>query len=368
MKLAIIGASIGQKKLCIKAREMGVETIGFAWSKGAVCKELFNKFYDVSITDFDKIIEICKQEGVNGVVTNGSNLTIEPSSFIAESLQLPCTPYNTIIRIKDKHAVRELTKNVDGLNQIRSYTYDGGTPQILPCIVKPVFGSAKEGVSFVTSKEEFDKAIQYAQGESKEQKQILIEEFIKGREFSVESISFHGKHHVIQITDKDCSGAPHFVEIGHHQPANITDNLKNKIIDIIPKILDAVGFTNGASHTELMVKGDNDIYLIEINPRGGGDEISNTLVELSTNVDYVKLMIDVALNKFQSPAVRNTKFAGIYYLCKQTEAHLDFFKKLNNEPWLVKKDISSYELNEATGNRDRNGYFIYCSDKKISLE
>lgn len=367
MKLAIIGASTGQQKLCIKAHEMGITTIGIAWSNGAVCKDLFDKFYDVSIMDFDKVIEICKQEQVDGVVTNGSNLTIESSSYVAEALKFPCTPYATIKAIKDKHFVRQKTKDIDGLQQVKNYEYDGQEPLFFPCIVKPVSGAAKEGVSFVANKDEFAKAIRYAQGDNGEKKKILIEEFIEGREVSVESISFHGNHYVIQVTDKDSTGAPHFVEIGHHQPANITNDLRNRINSVIPKILQAVQFQNGATHIELKINNKNEIYLIEINPRGGGDEISNTLVELSTNVDYVKAMIEVALNTFHPTSIHNTKFAGIYYLCKQTQAHLAFFQNLKNEPWLVKKDIVNYELNEATGNRDRNGYFIYCGEKKISL-
>lgn len=367
MKLAIIGASTGQQKLCIKAHEMGITTIGIAWSNGAVCKDLFDKFYDVSIMDFEKVIEICKQEQVDGVVTNGSNLTIESSSYVAEALNLPCTPYATIKAIKDKHFVRQKTQNIDGLQQVKNYEYDGQEPLFFPCIVKPVSGAAKEGVSFVANKDEFAKAIRYAQGDNGEKKKILIEEFIEGREVSVESISSHGNHFVIQVTDKDSTGAPHFVEIGHHQPANISNNLRNRIDSVVPKILQAVEFQNGATHIELKINNKNEIYLIEINPRGGGDEISNTLVGLSTNVDYVKTMIEVALDIFHPIHVRNTKFAGIFYLCKQTQSHLAFFKNSENEPWLVKKDVASYKLSEATGNRDRNGYIIYCGDKKIDL-
>ncbi len=365
MKLAIIGASTGQQKLCIKAHEMGITTIGIAWSKGAICKDLFDKFYDVSIMDFEKVIEICKQEQVDGVVTNGSNLTIESSSYVAEALNLPCTPYATIKAIKDKHFVRQKTQNIDGLQQVKNYEYDGQEPLFFPCIVKPVSGAAKEGVSFVANKDEFAKAIRYAQGDNGEKKKILIEEFIEGREVSVESISSHGNHFVIQVTDKDSTGAPHFVEIGHHQPANISNDLRNRIDSVVPKILQAVEFQNGATHIELKINNKNEIYLIEINPRGGGDEISNTLVGLSTNVDYVKTMIEVALGTFTKPDVHNIAYSGIYFLCKQTAQWENFFKLDETQPWLFFKHINSTELIESTGNRNRNGYIIYKSDKKI---
>ena len=47
--LAIIGASYLQLPLVIKAKEMGVHTISFAWEEGAVCKDVVDKLYPISI-------------------------------------------------------------------------------------------------------------------------------------------------------------------------------------------------------------------------------------------------------------------------------------------------------------------------------
>ena len=106
-------------------------------------------------------------------------------------------------------------------------------------------------------------------------------------------------------------------------------------------------------------KADN-VYLIEINPRGGGDEISNKLVLLSTGYDYIKGMIDVALNHFAPPLLHHNQCAGIYYLCQQTQKRLPFFENSEKEPWLVEKHFDmSNGLYVSTGNYDRNGYLIY---------
>ena len=48
-KLAIIGASYLQRPLVEKAKEMGLYTICFAWKEGAVCADICDKFYPVSI-------------------------------------------------------------------------------------------------------------------------------------------------------------------------------------------------------------------------------------------------------------------------------------------------------------------------------
>ncbi|PWK93148.1 ATP-grasp domain-containing protein [Hallerella porci] len=366
MKLAIIGAALGQVQLCKKAREMHIETIGFAWEKGAICKSLFDKFYPISIYETDKIIEICKKEKIDGVVTNASEKAIDIVAIVADALGLRGGPYETIKNIKDKTYTRLVSNKVPGFTPIPFYKYDGRKNEIYPCVIKPCTAAGKRGVSFVRCEADFEKALVYANAETKNG--VTIEGFAEGQEISVESISFDENHYVIQITDKENSGAPHFVELGHHQPSALPQNIQNRIREAIPKLLDAVQFKNGATHIEIKIGNQGEIYLIEINPRGGGDGISNNLVEMSTNCDYVKKMIEVALGTFTPPVVKNTNHAGIYFLCKQTEQYINAFKALKNQPWLVEKNISSFNLSEATGNKNRNGYFFYCSDKKILLD
>ena len=88
MKLAIIGASYGQKPLCEKAKEMGLNTICFSWPQGAVCKDVVDRFYPISIIDKDTIVDVCKAEHVDGVVSNASDLTAEVVSYVATCLGL----------------------------------------------------------------------------------------------------------------------------------------------------------------------------------------------------------------------------------------------------------------------------------------
>ena len=53
--LAIIGAGYLQLPLVKRAKEMGLRTLCFAWPQGAVCKEVCDAFYPVSITEKEEI-------------------------------------------------------------------------------------------------------------------------------------------------------------------------------------------------------------------------------------------------------------------------------------------------------------------------
>ena len=65
-KIAIIGANEFQNKLVLKAKELGIETHVFAWEDGAVAKENSDFFYPISITEKEKILEICKKIKIDG--------------------------------------------------------------------------------------------------------------------------------------------------------------------------------------------------------------------------------------------------------------------------------------------------------------
>jgi biotin carboxylase len=85
----------------------------------------------------------------------------------------------------------------------------------------------------------------------------LIEEFIEGREISVESITWNGVHHILAMTDKVTTGAPYFVETEQHQPSTLPENVKKQVGDIVQRALTCLGVRVGASHSELLITADH---------------------------------------------------------------------------------------------------------------
>ena len=364
-KLAVIGASKGQLELCRTAKRMGLYVICFAWEKNAICRDYVDKFYPISILEMDRIVQICQEEEIDGVTSNASDLTASTVAYVSEALGLPGNPFQTIQQIKNKAFVRSMTGHIQGLSSVYYALYQGQRPKTYPCIVKPISGHSKIGVSFVSNEDEFNRAVLYA---TNGDNPIIIEEFIQGREFSVETLSYNHTHYVIQITDKVTSGYPHFVELEHHQPAVLGNINRNKIELVASRILDNIGYVNGPAHVEMKINDSGNLFLIEVNPRGGGDHIADTLVMMSTGYDYLQGIICSSLGEFEKPLLRqDIGFAGIYYLCQQTERLLPLFVCEGAFPWLVDKVYDGKPLTPSTGNGDRNGYIIYHSNKRIYL-
>lgn len=363
-KIAIIGAATGQLPLCLKAKEMGLETYCFAWPKGAVCKDYVDHFIPVSIFEMDAIVDYCLVCGIDGVVSNASDVTALVVSYVAEKLGKVGTSYQAFKNIQNKAFVREKTNGINGLSPV---DFKLGTWEHIfstfprPYVLKPITGASKKGVNFVD-----DSVKELSIPEDLKEAVFMAEAFVEGKEYSVESMSYHGQHQVIQVTEKISTGAPHFVELEHHQPASLSADAVGKIQDLMPRILSSVGFTDGASHTEIKMNEMGQVFLIEINPRGGGDMISNDLISLSTDYDYLKQLLLVALDEYVPSTIHNVAYAGIYYLSAYTERLLPYFKG-PQEKWMVKRERVNQVLTNSCGNYDRDGFILYCSDKKIKL-
>lgn len=361
-RIAIIGAASGQLPLCQKARKIGLETYCFA-NKDGGCAEFADHFIPVSIIDKETVARICREQHIDAIATNASELTASVAAYVAEQLGTIGPSYKALMAAHNKAIARSLANDIEGFTPIRFSLYSG-TNDIYPCVVKPTIGAAKKGVSFVETPLQFQDAITYASTDN--DAEILIEEYIDGKELSIECLSYKGKHYIVQITDKDSSGPPHFAELGHHQPAIISETIRQKIYKSIPNLLSILDYSNGPSHIECKYKED-ELYLIEANLRGGGDAISNQLVQLSTGVDYLKGIIDIALGIFQETDIlsHTNSYAGIYYLCAQTAHWLPFFEAAKQQAWFVEGQIYSTDLHESHSNYERDGYLIYKSSRKI---
>ena len=278
--LAIIGASYLQLPVVERAKEMGLRTICFAWPQGAVCKEVCDRFYPVSITEKEEILRICREEQITGICTIGSDVAAPTVAYVAQQMGLPGNAYDAAVRAHDKKLMQQILidagvdcpKTIDQLSILNSPYLQivplGKELSTLnfPLIVKPTDRSGSLGVQKVESEEDLQPAINLAKSLSIAG-EAIVEEYIEGREISVEMISQNGVHYA------------------------------QRIFAITRRALDALGLTNGASHSEYKITADGRIVVMEIAGRMGGDFIGSDLVQLSTGYDFLRGVIEVAIGQ-----------------------------------------------------------------------
>ena len=348
---------------------MGLRVICFAWADGAVCAEMADCFYPISIVEKDAILVICRREKIDGICTIASDVAAPTVAYIAQALHLPGNTYESAIRANNKYLMREAFYKA-GIKcpkfaRVKEDVEVDLSTWSFPLIVKPVDRSGSLGVLRVESLEELYNGIKAAQAFSFRH-EAIVEEYINGREISVEFISDKGIHYPLTITDKVTTGAPHFVELEHHQPADLSKSQYQEIYMTTEKALRALSITDGASHTEYRITEEGEIFILELGARMGGDFIGSDLVYLSTGYDFVRGVIQNALGTFEKPVFGEQAHSGVYFLSKETERLLPYFDE-KDISGIVKREQMDNALKTVTCSADRSGYIIYQSDKKFKI-
>lgn len=371
-KLAIIGGGVMAAYFGEACHRLDYEGHYFSMPDGKVDDGKVDAFHEINIFEKEKVTEICRDLGIDGVVAT-TELSIPIAAYVAAQLGLLGIPYDVAQVISDKYRNRECIK---GLQELLSPHYLKATSLheiensglSYPMILKPVNLGGKRGVTVVKNKKELPLAFEYARDSFQQGTTpvMIAEQYIEGgMECSVESLTYQGRHTIIQITQKDSGGAPHCVELGHYQPAPISEAVWAKVVRGVSAGLTAIGLTNGPCHTEIKIV-DGNIYLIEFNARPGGDHTWWPMVELSTGFDLMAAVVEAAMGELKPVDVKSFKhhFSGIHFVVKQTENLKPIFDICETKKWCWKKHFVTDNLTELTHNdMEHTNYMIYSSEQ-----
>ncbi len=183
------------------------------------------------------------------------------------------------------------TYAVSHIDEFQQYSAD----LVFPVIVKPVVSSGSIGVRLCNSVEACREHIaDWLSVKTNERGQavdpsVLIQEYVTGDEFSVETFGDGDTTNVVGITRKHKGQEPHFLEIGHDFPAQLTAQAETLIEDLTVSALEKLGIRFGPAHTEVRLS-DRGPVLMEVNARLGGGMIP-VLVERAYGIDLIDATI-----------------------------------------------------------------------------
>lgn len=324
-KIMILGASILQLPAIEKAKEMGLDVVAVDMNPEAVGFQVPGiKTEVISTIDIPAVLEAAKKHNIHGVMTLASDMPMRTVAVVAKELGLVGVSEDTALKATDKAVMRQCLKE-QGVPVPKFFKvsnreeYEKAVNAFtVPFVVKPADNSGSRGIVLVEDihnakivEEAYEYSRQYSRNGN-----VVVEEYMRGPEVSVETLSVNGKCSVIQITDKLTTGAPHFVEMGHSQPTRHTPEIAEKIRQVVIAANKAVGIENGPSHTEVIVTAEGP-KIVEIGARLGGDCITTHLVPLSTGVNMVENCIRIALGETPDLEPKTQKGSAIRYFSQK---------------------------------------------------
>lgn len=334
-KILLLGGSAQQIVAIETAKRLGYYTILCDYLPDNPGQFRADKFYLVSTTDKETVLEVARKEGVSGVLAYASDPAAPTAGFVAEQLDLPGNPYESVEILCNKDqfraflaehgfytpAARSYSNTDVALDDLKSGAF------CFPVIIKPVDSSGSKGVARIDDLEGIEEKLSYAMGFSR-CKRLIIEQWVEkyGYQIAGDGMSIDGKlvFRLFGNDHFDASGVNPFVPISASFPYNMPDWVHEKIHAEIQRLLTLLHMGNCTYNFDIRIDRDYNVYLMEIAPRSGGNYIPQ-VIQYLTGVDMVEYSVRMAMGERVVPpkTVKPKGFASYFAVHSNESGNLD---------------------------------------------
>lgn len=371
----VFGCGELQQSIIGRAHKMGLYVVGIDPYEDAYCKDDVDAFEVVGGQDYEGTCAVVERHGIDAIVTAATDKPLVMMARIAEKYGFPFFSVDTARWSTDKFLMKERFE-LGGIPHARGRLIsraEEAEDLVFPVIVKPRDNSGSRGVKLCRNIKDLRVSITEAL-ENSHMNTVLVEEYIEGPEYSIEGLHFDGKSEVIQFTEKKTTEFPYNVELRHIQPADISENNKQKICELVTRVGYALGFVNCPSHTEVKIN-ERGIFVIETSPRLGGDYITSSLVPLSTGINMEDQLLNISFGKpvdVKSGVVK--KASGVVFFNfpegRVRSINKSILGSVSNRPDVIFVDLQLSEGDRVpiiTNSLSRYGEVVVVATEKSSL-
>lgn len=309
------------------------------------------------------VVRVLSEQGiVPSVVIPGFEYYVPVCAEVSGYFSIEAISIETANACRNKSIMRKILKlsgldipefvHIQPSSSPSSFEWTGA----FPVVVKPVNMSGSMHVSKEYSVGDINQAVARIVGSNDEDldlkisKDVLVEEYIDGPEFSIDGIvcPISGQLGVWSYTRKLLGGSSGFVEIGHIVGMNLSDKVKTKIDNYLENVVKALGISRGPIHAELRwCRRRNSPVLIEIGARLGGDKIP-TLIEQATGVSFVEAALMTLLGVQAPEPAMPLRIAAIAFRFDTGPEALGDFRSRNAESFFSASSLTEIEAQLKT--------------------
>lgn len=377
-KMMILGASALQVPAIKKAKELGYQIILVDYDENAVGFALADVKLVVSTLDQEEVYRQALIYEPDVVITSTSDGPVRTAAYVNEKLgKQPDLSYENSLCATIKSKMRDRLRECGvPIPEYYAATDFAGFSEAVDrlnghCIVKPADNAGSRGVvlldepglsvDFVTDEgilvegmnqseeqkrkfaayqERLDEIMNRTYSYSRDNSRngtVMVEEYMKGPEVSVEIMVVEGEPHILAITDKYITPPPYFVELAHCEPSRLDEETQNRIREVASQAVRAIGIENAPAHVEVKVTPEGP-KIVELAARLGGDFITSRLVPLSTGIDMVGASVLLATG--EKPDLTQTRKQG---------AAIHFIHAKEDQQGVIEKITVPETLRKADG-------------------
>lgn len=267
-KLLIIGGAFQHCKLVEAARDLGVVTYvtDYLPLEKAPAKQIADKYYTYNITEIDEIVELCKREEIDGVISTSLDACQKPYQKVCEKLGVPCFGTKEQFDIlTDKTLFKQYCRK-NGVDVIPEYKKEDFINEEtcrekvdFPILVKPGESRGSRGQTICYTFAETKNAIEFAERESSNGK-VVIEKYMgQANDFSMTILMINGKAYPIRTVDRYLGKYEDGLDklaIGSASPSIFTQLYMKNVHARVEKLYQDIGLVNAPVFMQGFVDGD----------------------------------------------------------------------------------------------------------------
>ena len=301
-KILLLGGNYTQMTCTQAARDEGYYVISVDYLPDNPAHKLADEYHNISTIDKEAVLALAKDLKVDGIVSYASDVSAPTAAYVAEALGLPTNPYESVNIMTHKDLFRKfLADNDFPMPKGAAFSDYGEALEFFRSVnktvmVKPIDSSGSKGVNKVEKEEDLEAAFNEALSYSIS-KRVIVEQFIQRKKYQIDGdifvvdgeIRFWGicdQHH-----DLSCSK---YAPTGHSYPPIQDYTIQDRAREQVKRLLSLLHMHMGAYNLEYIVGDDNEVYLMEVGPRNGGNLITDA-VFASTGVNLAKYTVRQAV-------------------------------------------------------------------------
>lgn len=306
-RLLILGGTDYQATAIRCAKRQGHYVITCDYLPDNPGHRLADEYHNVSTTDQAAVLALAERLRIDGILAYASDPAAPTAAYVAQRLELPGNPYESVQVLTSKHLFRRfLHAHGFAAPQFRSATTleeaQRGFEELRPPVVlKPVDSSGSKGVRVLDSVDAIPSALHAAMAFSRAGR-VILEEHVSAERFQVAGDGFV-ENGVLTFR---CFANEHFkpghptLPVGESFPSVESSTIQDLIHSEAQRLLTLLGMKSGGVNFDVRIDPAARVFLMELGPRAGGFLLPD-IIELATGVDLAGRAVDAALGIDRPP-------------------------------------------------------------------
>ena len=367
--IMVLGGSNSQKHIIKNARDLNLKVVLVDSRSNAASKDSADIFYNIDPKNFQSVLEVARRYQIIGVFSDQNDYCIETLAYINKEMNFLGNSVESSRLATNKLSQKKYLSKI--FPELIPEFWIFNTKQTLEefvsanpkkdFVLKPTNSQGSRGVVKINSRSipKLEDSQFYSTNGKAE---YLVEEFIGGYEFSVESIIVEGEVYDLLVTRK------------YHYEKNDCLDRENTYLDDIPeeiqkalliansKVIKGLNLFFGLTHSEYKFY-DGQVFLMETAARGGGGGISSEIIPFMTDFDPMNYLIEYSIGVRRSKPIIQRK--NTFCIMRFFNWNPGQIKLIQVPEWAINACLKlevNIQVNETViypeNSADRPGFFI----------